>query len=152
MANSIKAESRISIKASPEEVFKYICTLKYHYLWNPALRTLSTEDKLSQGMSYSTESVYLGDIKVITRNKVTKLVPNQQIVLKNEFGVIQFETYFTLHREGDRTIVSSTVDMLTTPKSFGLTLPVLKRLANKELQSDLKFLKAAVETNLASNA
>ena len=149
--SNISAESSITIKASPQEVYRYVANLKHHYLWNPSLRSVSPEAELKPGMSFQTESVILKDIKISTHNVVTKLVPNRLVSIHNEMGLVKYDIDFMLTKEGKYTIATSKVSMLTSSQAFGLTLPVLKRLANRELQSDLESLKFAVETDLASN-
>ena len=147
---SIEAKSSVLIKASPEEVFSYIKDLKYHYLWNPRLRNLSSTDELKLGSSYESESVFIRDIKIVTKNEVTKYVPNKQIGLRNRYGMITYDAEINLRRRGRLTNVSCTIDILTSSQAFGLTLPVLKQLAKRELQYDLDSLKIAVESDFAS--
>lgn len=145
---TVTAKTSININAQPEDVFEYIKNLKYHYYWNPSLRMLSHEGELEEGMSYETESVVLKDIVVKSRNHVTKLVPNKEIDVANSMGTVKYESSITLANRSHATLVVCRIDVLTESKVFGLTLPVLKQLAKKELQTDLQALKFAVENNI----
>lgn len=37
-----KVSTKITINASPHEVFDYVTDLKHHYLWNPQIHAIST--------------------------------------------------------------------------------------------------------------
>lgn len=145
---TVSAKTSINIKATPEDVFAYLKNLKYWYYWNPSLRMLSHEGELEEGMAYESESVVLKDIVIKNQNVVTKLIPNKEIDVANNMGTVKFDSSITLTNRSHATMVVCRIDVLTESKAFGLTLPVLKQLAKRELQTDLQALKIAVENKL----
>jgi hypothetical protein len=146
---TLALKNKVSIKAEPSEVYFYLSHLKYHYLWNPSMRHLSSEGELTLGMSYEAKSKLLGGITVSSRNKVTELVPNKKLRLQNRLGNIKYDAEFTLAKRRSRTIVTCNIIIDTKAQILGMTLPVLKQLGNRELQSDLYYLKLAVENKMA---
>lgn len=145
---TVSARTSINIKAKPTDVFEYIKNLKYYYYWNPSLRMLSHEGELEEGMTYESESVVLRDIVIKSQNVVTKLVPNKEIDVTNNMGTVKYDSSITLTDRSHATLVVCRIDVLTESRAFGLTLPVLKQLAQRELQTDLQALKFAVENNI----
>lgn len=140
--------ARVTIAAEPDEVFKYLADLKYHELWNPQLRSLSSEGKLKLGSKYETESEVMG-IPIEARNVVTKFVPNKELELENNTGSVMYRINFNLtYKPLGHTLVILTAHLITQSKIIGLTVPVLERLAKYELKMDLEALKIAVEGKL----
>lgn len=150
MAESeIKSVSRVTIKASPNEVYKYISNLKY-YLWNPSLRYLSKEEPFKLGVSFDSESVILRKNIIKCHNVVTELVNNESIGMENQLGNIKYKKLFKLKKKDKTTILSAELAILTPSQAFALTTPILKILAQRELKTDLNALKIVVENKLST--
>lgn len=138
-------KNKVSIKAEPDEVFLYFANLKYHYLWNPTLREITPEKELSVGLSYHTKAKLLGGITVSSQNSVVELTPSKKLVLENRLGNVKYAAVFTLTKRRLNTIVACIISIDTKAQILGMTQPVLKQLANRELESNLYYLKLAVE-------
>ncbi|HVW23571.1 MAG TPA: SRPBCC family protein [Candidatus Saccharimonadales bacterium] len=139
--------TRLSIAATREEVFKYLTDLRYHYLWNPQVRKISTTEKVKLGSHFTTESQILG-VKIRAKNVVTELDPPVKFSLENKLGTVRYLAKFRLKSDGNKTLVrlATTVE---ADNSIGFfTVPVLKQLALRELKTDLHALKVAVENQL----
>lgn len=146
---TISMATDVKIKAKPAEVFEYIANLKLHYYWNPSLRKLSSEGMLAIGKSYKSESKVLGGITIDSDNEVTAYVANQMLELKCKLGNIKYRQSYVLKAQRKYTTVTANTEILTESTTFGLTLGVLKKLAEHEIQTDLNYLKLAVENQLA---
>ncbi len=140
--------SRITIKAKPSEVFKYLSNTKYHYYWNPSLRVISDQVDLNIGSSYDTEVIILKDIRIKSHVIITDYVKDRLIEFNNAVGAIDYTAKIKLTAKDSATEVTLDINVLTKSKTFGLTLPVLKQLATNELNTDLRSLKVAVENKI----
>src|SRR5579862_6999072 len=94
--------AQITITARPSEVFKYMVNLKHHFLWNPHLQEISPIKKLKQGGSYKSSSIVLG-VKVHGINCVTKLVPDQELQIENQTGLIHYTVNYKLTAQSQKT-------------------------------------------------
>jgi len=144
----VKLVARITIAAEPAEIFKYLVVLKRHFLWNPHLQTISPLITLKQGSSYKTTSMMLG-IQVSGVNKVTKYVPNEELELQNDAGALHYSVHYRLQPAGQRKVQLLCTTMVSSSnKAFLFTRPVFSMLARRELQTDLRALKIAIEQKL----
>ena len=143
--------SRVSINTTPSEVFRYLTDPEYHFLWNPHLRSMSPRVLLKEGSSYKTSSLLLG-IQVTSLNHVTKLAANRELQIENTTGTLKYRVNYSLQPDKKTTLLICTTELSTDGKAFVYTQPILKMLARRELQSDLKALKLAVEKKLAKPA
>lgn len=148
LITKFQLQTRVSINATPEAVFKYLKHLKYHYLWNPPQQTIEPIISLKKGSQYKTTSVILGK-KLEALNTVTKFRENLELELENTTGLVHFVVNFKLTGESGKTqlICNSILD--SDSKAFAFAKPVLEVLARRELQTDLKALKIAVENQLS---
>lgn len=137
----------VTISATPADVFEYLAHLKYHYLWNPQIRKFSTQDSLSIGKKYTTESQVLG-ATIKATNEVTTFDPPHKLVLENFMGVVKYRATFRLSGNVKETRVVLTTQLSTNGAIYIFTKPVLKQLALRELRTDLQALKIAVENKL----
>lgn len=139
--------SRIRIAADQGSVFEYLSNLKLHTLWNPHLRRVSSSRKLRLGSTYKTDSMVL-NIKLPAINKVTKFDNPSEIEFTNKTGTFHWRVnYRTTPKNGELLVVCTTT-VSTDSKAYVFTIPILKRLARYELQSDMRALKVAVENGL----
>jgi len=145
---NITSESKITIQASPGEVYKYLSNLKYYYLWNASLRYLSYEGPLKKGVSFDSENIILNKNVIKGHNIVTAIEPNKKIETENKLGMIKYKQMFELKEQAKGTQVINRIDVLTPAQAFGLTTPVLKILAKRELRTDLQTLKIVVENKI----
>ncbi len=140
--------TRVSIGANQDLVFKYLTDLRYHYLWNPQIRSISSRGKLKLGSSYDTESIILG-INIHATNRVVVFEPPNEIQIENITGTVQYQANFRLKSyESAFTLVICTTTVSTDNKAFVFTAPIMKQLARRELQTDLQALKLAIENRL----
>lgn len=135
------------VAASPSEVFKYLTNRKYHYLWNPQIYSISPMGPLKLGSKYETESLVLG-VSIKSSNIVTKFVPPKEFELENKLGIVQYRTNFRLNLKADKTVVVCSTTLFTEHKAFAFSVPIFKRLAKRELQTDMQALKIAVKSQL----
>lgn len=147
----VKVVTKIRIAATRSEVFTYLKDLKCHFLWNPFLRDIQPLTKLKQGMRYKTESTLLG-VTVRGNNTVTKLVANRELQIENETGSLRYIVRYSVEPHAGGSEVVCHTQVRTQHTTFQFTAPVLRTLARRELQSDLKALKVAVEQKLAPAA
>ncbi|HSW80566.1 MAG TPA: SRPBCC family protein [Candidatus Saccharimonadales bacterium] len=139
--------TRVRIAANQELVYEYLTNLKYHQLWNPQTRKISAKCKLQLGSTFTTMSIVLG-IKIYAKNIVTKLIEQEEFEIKNVTGTVHYVANFKLKKWLGKTLVVSTTTVYTDSKAFVFTVPIMKRLARRELQTDMQALKIAVENRL----
>lgn len=137
--------SEILINSTPERVFSLLSVLKNHYLWNPSLKKLSSEGALKLGSHYEADSLILKKTSVKSRTIIESFEPNKSITFKSRMGTINYTQHFSLNSQNNQTLLHTEVNILTKSQPFGLTVPVLKELANTELNTDLSLLKIAAE-------
>src|SRR4051812_29129181 len=112
-----KISSRITINARPAEIFKYLKHTKYHYLWNPQIRTIEPETTLKLGSKYKTTSVILGK-QLSAENNVTKFEDNRELELENTTGLVHYCARFTLRSKGNKTLVVCETSVDSRSKAF----------------------------------
>lgn len=139
--------TRVRIAANQELVYEYLINLKYHQLWNPQTRKISSKSKLQLGSKFSTTIIVLG-IKIHAKNVVTKMTEPVEIEIKNVTGTVHYVANIKLRKWLGKTLVTSTTTVSTDSKAFVFTVPIMKRLARRELQTDMQALKVAVENRL----
>ena len=144
----VSVVSRVRIHARPEDIFYYLSNLRFHFLWNPSLRNIKPMTKLQQGLNYQTESVILG-VEVNGNNQVTKFKPNRELQIENNTGSIHYTVNYHLASDAKGVVLTCSTQVKPQRTAFKFTIPVLKTLARRELQSDLQALKVAVEQRLA---
>lgn len=86
---TVSIVTRVTIKSSPKEVFKYLSNTKYHFLWNPHLQTLTPVQKLKKGSRYKTTILLLG-VRVDGHNEVSRLELNKELEIRNSSGMIKY--------------------------------------------------------------
>lgn len=139
--------TKIRVAANQQLVFEYITNLKYHRLWNPQTRNISSKSKLRLGSKFRTTIVVLG-IRLHANNIVTKLEAPVEFEMKNMTGTVHYIANMKLKQSFGKTLVTSTTTVSTDSKAFVFTLPIMKRLARRELKTDMESLKVAVENRL----
>ncbi|HWB39432.1 MAG TPA: SRPBCC family protein [Candidatus Saccharimonadales bacterium] len=139
--------TKITIQASPAAVFEYLTNLKYHYLWNPQTHSISSTKRIKLGSTYQTENMVLGT-KFKGSNVVTALSAPKHLTIENSLGLVTWKADFRLYKRGPQTEVKLSTKVTTDSKVFVFTLPILKKLALRELRTDLQALKIAVEDHL----
>jgi hypothetical protein len=140
--------TRINIAARPPAVFKYLRHLKYHFLWNPHIRSLSPLKTLQEGMVYKSTSLMLG-IRVQGKNQVTRLSNNRELQIENSTGTLKYRVNYKLAPARNGTLLTCSTTVYSDYQAFAFTTPIMKLLARRELQTDLQALKIAVEQGLA---
>jgi hypothetical protein len=139
--------TRVGIAANRTLVFEYLTNLKYHYLWNPHLRNISEHGALKLGSTYNSVSLILG-IKIQGLNKVTKFEPLNELEIQNNIGAVHYRARYQITDKDKKTLVTCTTTVSTNGSAFVFTVPILKTLARRELQTDLQALKVAIENRL----
>jgi carbon monoxide dehydrogenase subunit G len=139
--------TQITIKAKPADVFKYLENLEYHYLWNPQIQDIKPIIKLKLHSTYETSSQILG-VKINAVNEVSKFVPSKELELVNNTGMVKYTANFKLRPNGSKTTLVCDTTVASESNAFAFAKPVLKMLARRELQTDLRALKVAVEGRL----
>jgi hypothetical protein len=140
-------KTQVTIAASPTEVFKYLTNLRFHYLWNPQVHRISTHEQLKQGSVFESVSRVLG-VEVRAVNRVTKFTPQEEFQLENTMGVVQYHAAFHLFAKYQSTLLVCTMTVASASKGFAFSALILKKLAQRELQTDMQALKVAVESHL----
>ncbi len=144
----VNVVTKVTITASPHEVYNYLSDLKYAHLWNPQIKVLSSRKPLQLNSTYETTSQILG-VMIHAENVVTKYIPDEELQIENTTGTVHYMANFklsSLPRGATRLTCTTTVS--SESKSFAFTTPVLKLLARRELQSDLQALKIAAEQHI----
>lgn len=136
--------ARVTIKATATQVFDRLVDLESHFLWNPHLQEIAPVMKLKQGAEYTTSSLLLG-VRVHSNITVTQLTPRQRLELINDTGTLQYKVVYQLQKHTIGTTVVCTTTISTDKQAFAFTKPILKLLAQRELQTDLQALKHLVE-------
>jgi hypothetical protein len=143
----VSVVTRVTIDAKQETVFCYLSQLKYHYLWNPHMRKISPIIELKRGQTYEVETVILG-VLIKNINKVAKFNKNKEIEIVNNTGQIRYSVNYRLQTVEGKTQVRCTTVVTAVSNYFAFARPVLRSIAQRELQTDMKALKLAVEHQL----
>ena len=126
----------------------YLTDLRYMHLWNPQVTSLSSRKLLKLGSTYQTTSHVLG-ITIESANKVTKYIKNKELQIENSTGLVHYSAHFKLSPTANKKVLlTCSTDVSSDSKAFAFSVPVLKLLARRELQSDLQALKIAVEKRM----
>ena len=139
--------TKVRIAADQQLVFEYLTDLKYHCLWNPQTRSISSKSKLQLNSRFKTTIIVLG-IKIRATNLVTKFHAPSVFEIENTTGTVHYVASFRLRPSFGKTLVTSTTTVFTDSKAFVFTVPIMKRLARQELKTDMQSLKVAVENRL----
>ena len=103
---------------------------------------------LKLGSVYESESFILG-VTIKGSNLVAKFVLDKELEPENQLGAIRYRINFRLrHSCANKTKVTCSTTLFHESKVFTYTLPLLKRLAQRELQTNMQALKIAVEGQL----
>lgn len=143
----VRLVAQITIGADQTAVFTYLSDLKYHFLWNPHLQSITPQKRLKTGVKYKTTSLMLG-VQISGENVATTVDQPNELVLQNDAGTIHYNVTYRLKTEEGKTKVACTTLVSVQNKALMFTQPVLKMLARRELQADLQALKIAVEQKL----
>lgn len=140
--------TRVIISANSSDVFRYLGHLKYHYLWNPHLRSIAPITKVKLGTQYKTTSVLVG-IRVDGKITVKKLIQDKEFEAENNTGTLHYNVNYRLKPQAfDSTTVTCAITLNADSHAITYAGPVLKQLVKRELQTDLQALKVAVENEL----
>lgn len=143
----VSVVAMVAVAANSTEVFKYLSNLKYHFFWNPHLLSITPMKLLKLGSVYESESMILG-IAIKGTNTVAKFVQDKELELENQLGAIGYRINFRLKSSATKTNITCSTIIVPESKVFTYTVPLLKRLAKRELQTDMKALKIAIEGHL----
>ena len=99
------------------------------------------------GTAYESESLILG-VTIKGTNVVSKFDEDKEFELENQLGAISYRINFRLSRHNNKTKVACSTTLMPESKIFSYTIPLIKRLARRELQSDMQALKIAVEGHI----
>jgi hypothetical protein len=145
---TVSIKTKVKINATSQSVFKFLKHLRYHYLWNPHLRNILPVTALKTGTKYETESSLFGII-VKGNNQVTKYIPDRELQIENNTGMIHYTVNYYLKSVPKKGVLVTCTTIVTTEgKALRFTESLLKAIARRELQSDLQALKLAVEHRL----
>jgi len=139
-----RVSSQVTIHDTPSRVFTYLTELKRHYLWNPHLKDVKPLIKVQADTIYRTRSWLFG-IEVRGLNKIVNYVPNKELGIENDTGLLHYKVNYTLSRKGKNTVLECDTEVFADSKAWAFAKPVMKQLARRELQADLELLKIAVE-------
>jgi hypothetical protein len=144
----VSVSSGVLIAAPRSDVFTYLTNLKYHFFWNPHLLSVTPMKPIKLGSVYKSESLILG-MTIKGNNVVAKFIQNKELGLENQLGAIHYRITFRLSEQRSKTRISCSTTVIPESKAFTYAVPILKRLAQRELQSDMQALKIAVEGRLS---
>lgn len=139
-----RVEAKVTIQATPAQVFTYLKDLKYHALWNAHLQKITPITELKPGLTYETSSLVLG-IPVSGKNSVLQLKQDELLEIENAAGTLKYRVTFRLKPGAKGTTVRCVTKLYAKHNSFVFAAKLLKILAERELRTDLQALKEAVE-------
>lgn len=138
---------RVTVKASPKQVFRYLRDPTKHPLWNPHLQSVSTSAPLKKGSAYTSVSFLLG-VSVESKNIVSDYLEGKMLVVNGSEGPLDYRIEYQLVPERDATHVTCITTVSSSVRAFMYTRPVFKILAQREIRADLRSLKKVVEQKL----
>jgi hypothetical protein len=86
--------------------------------------------------------------KIENDNRITKFEQDALIEIQSNGGTIEFCVEYRLRKYKTQTLLECNTTVVANGKAFAFAKPVLKLLAQRELQSDLQALKIAVEQGI----
>lgn len=139
-----RVTTKVIIDAPAEQIFRYLTDTHYHKLWNPSMTKVVPLFELTQGATYRTQSHLFG-MRLGGKVGVAKLLPNKELELVSITGMVQYRANFRLSKKGAATQVTCAITVGSDSKAFAFARPMMKILAEREVNGDLVALKTAVE-------
>jgi uncharacterized protein YndB with AHSA1/START domain len=125
-----------------DKVYEALCDISLYPLWNSGMKSVSGEERLREGLRYTTESVVAGHVNV-SEVEVVRLVPNEEIELVSKSGLVAYRAVFTTYE-----LTSKSTEVVCTLRfefrNFVLDVarPVIEAMAQSRVRGDLEMLRA----------
>ena len=146
-------ERRITINASPEQVFGYLSDITRHPEW--ASHDLKVErtssGPVAVGSTFSSVGHQMGEHKA--QIKVTECDPNSGFAFEAEDDTGLFRHYFRVQPGDGGTVLTKGFDPLRLSMMLKLLMPVGRMfIVPRELDGNLKAIKAKLEGGALAEA
>lgn len=124
------------------EVYAALIDLRAYPEWSGDLVRVSHRGPLALGLKYETETQVMGH-KQISRIEVVRLVPDKEIELINDAGLISYRLLFRLieHSPGETELVC-VVRFEFNNLVMELARPQIEAMAESRIGTDLENLRA----------
>ena len=145
MANEF--ERRITIEAPAEDVFDYISDLERHCEWatNPLSIQLDQRGPIQVGTTFRAEATIMGR-RTNDIGRVTRSVRPSRFVYETEGAAGTVVNWFDIHPDGDRCTVAKGSRNTRLSTFSKLMIPVLRVMAPRWYDRNLRAIKERIET------
>ena len=129
------------------EVYAALCDLGKYSLWNSGMTDVSYPGVMYEGLRYQTKTVVAGrtneaDIEVV------RLVPDKEIELNSEAGLIAFRAMYILHDTTDKSCeITCSLRFEFNKLVLYLARPAIEAMAQARLRGDLETLAAMLQAD-----
>jgi uncharacterized protein YndB with AHSA1/START domain len=136
---------QVDFACEPAKVYRALCDLSTHPLWNSGMQSISETGMMHEGMRYVAESVVAGH-STRAEIEVVQLVPDREIELVNKAGAIAFRVLLQLHEIGRRqTRLECHLELKFQNFVLHLARPAIESMAQARFRGDLEMLRAMIE-------
>jgi uncharacterized protein YndB with AHSA1/START domain len=142
---SFQAEREISINAPPEKVFAYVADLTRHGEWatRPVEIKMTSTGEPGVGSTYSSTGKQFG--KHTDAVTIKEYAPGSRLVFESQGDAGHVRHWFDVAASGGGTRLKKGVDFVKPAFSAKLAMPVVKKVAPKDLEGCLANIKTKVE-------
>ncbi len=125
----------------PDVVYRNIIDLENIHVWNAGMMAVEGPSVMKEGLIYTAKSVSTGQMSISTMT-VTKLVPNKQIDLQNDSGLIVYNASICLEPlNGDSTRVWCAMDFSLASNVLEDARSVVEEMAKARILGNWEVLK-----------
>lgn len=146
----MRIEHSVVIDRPVEEVFAFLNDAEKLPQWNTAITDArqTSQGPIGVGTTFHLSAQFLGR-RMDSQSEVTAYEPNQQISYKTKSGPVPMDATYKLEPAGGATRVLEVIE--AEPGSFfRLAEPVLKRMAQRQMETSLSNLKDLLEAERAT--
>jgi uncharacterized protein YndB with AHSA1/START domain len=142
----MRFERQIHVEAPPEKVFDYLADVARHGEWAAhglEVRQVS-EGPVGVGTAYTTTGRQFG--RHTDQVTVTEYVPGKRFAVESTGDAGRVRNWFELAEEAGGTRLTKGMEVLEPALPTRVFAPVVRRVAPKGLEADLRRIKERLET------
>jgi len=136
----------VMFPCSQRKVFRALCDLESHPLWNIGMTSISTTEPMYQGLRYETTTVMPGGLPNVSQIEVIRLQEPNEIELISRSGAITYHARFALAGDApDQTMVTCHLKFEFNAFVVNLTKTAIESMASARVRANLEALRALID-------
>jgi hypothetical protein len=126
---------------SRERVYKELIDLGRYPLWNNGMAEISDTAPMKEGMQFTSKNIVVGQENV-ARITVEKLIPNKEIQMHSDTGIIAFKVrYELLETDNNQTRLVCSLRFELTGIALNFAHGVIESMAKTRLKGNFETLR-----------